>query len=171
MLFLKTSYYHRSEVNKYEKILLTRSHQRELELVNMRQTIYMVSMLQICPRSCLPLLLKVRWRHDWTTCRQPLPHWSKRPHRPKRNVVTPNRSARLPRVDATIARLNERGVATKRRHPTRRDRILALMNTVCGPPPTKRTSAYLPNLRRKAGQSPDKAQSNVSPIVLGQLPL
>ena len=42
------------------------------------------------------------------------------------------------------------------------------MNTVGGPPPTKRTSAYLPNLRRKSGQSPDGAQGDMSPIVLGQ---
>ena len=48
------------------------------------------------------------------------------------------------------------------------DHILALMNTVGGPPSTKRMSAYLPNVKRKSGQSPDGGQGDASPIVLGQ---
>ena len=74
---LKTGYYHRSDLNKYEKALLTRSHQREIELANMRQIIYMVSTLQICPRSCprLLLLLKNSWKRASTAYMQPSPHW------------------------------------------------------------------------------------------------
>ena len=137
---------------------------------NMRQTTYMVSMLQIYPRSCLLLvLLKISWRRDSTTCRQPLPHWSERPHRPgSKNGVTPNQSAKLPRVDNTIERLDERGVATKRRHYARRDRRLAPMNTVCILPPTKRRIVCSQNLRLKSGLTYDEAKGDMSPIVLGQ---
>ena len=150
--------------------MLTCLHQREMELVNMRQTIYMVSMLQICLRSfLLLLLLKISWRRDSAMCRQPLPRWSKLPRRPDRkNVVAPNRFTRLLRIVATIVRLSARAVAVKQNQPARRDRKPTLMNTACVPPRTKREIAYLPNLRRKSGQSPEGAQGNASPIVLGQ---
>ena len=75
LLFLETGYCHRSESNKYERTLLTRSHQRKTELVDTRQINYMVSMLQIYLRSCprLLLLLKISWKRALTTYRQPSP--------------------------------------------------------------------------------------------------
>ena len=162
LLFLKTGCCHQPESNKYERTPLTRSHQREIELVNMRQIICMVSTLQICLRSCpcLPLLLKISWKLASTTFRQLPPHWWKRPHHPGiTNVVARKRSAGPPRVFRTIAHLNVIRVAARPKTPARHDRTRATTNIVCAPQHTRRRIACLKSLPLRRDRLPTKPRA------------